>query len=142
MSAATTIAPALNPMPSAPARRVEPPAADPAPAIPAPAESPAIVAPQHMQALARANEVRLARAELKRQVGAGRITVADVVLTCPWEAESMPLIELLSAQRRWGRARSRKLIVQTGLTENKHIGTLTERQRRLLAAALEAKVQA
>ena len=143
MSAATTIAPALNPMPSAPSRRVEPPAADPAPAIPAvPPDSPAIVAPQHMQALARANEVRLARAELKRQVGAGRVSVAEVVLGRPWEADSMPLIELLSAQRRWGRARSRKLIVQTGLTENKHIGTLTERQRRLLAAALEAKVRA
>jgi hypothetical protein len=141
MSAATTIAPGLNPMPSAPARRIEPPASDPAPAIPAaPADSPSIAAPQHMRALARANEVRLARAELKRQVGAGRTTAAEVVATCPWEAQSMPLIELLSAQRRWGRARSRKLIVQTGLTENKHIGTLTERQRRLLSAALEARV--
>lgn len=141
---ATTIAPALNPMPSAPARRVEPPAADPAPAIPAaPAgDAAAIVEPQHMRALARANEVRLARAELKRQVGAGRTTAAEVVSTCPWEARSMPLIELLSAQRRWGRARSRKLIVQTGLTENKHIGTLTERQRRLLSAALDERVRA
>jgi hypothetical protein len=142
MSAATTIAPGLNPMPTAPPRRVNPPISDPAPAIPAaPAESPAIAAPQHMQALARANEVRLARAELKRQIAAGRVSVSEVVLACPWETESMPLIELLSAQRRWGRARSRKLIVQTGLSENKHIGTLTERQRRLLAAALEAKVR-
>lgn len=142
-AAATTIAPGLNPMPSAPSRRVEPPIADPAPAIPAaPADAPAVRAPQHMRALARANEVRLARAELKRQVAAGRISAAEVVATCPWESRSMPLIELLSAQRRWGRARSRKLIVQTGLTENKHIGTLTERQRRLLAAALDAKVQA
>ena len=141
-AAATTIAPGLNPMPTAPARRVQPPISDPAPAIPAePADAPSIAAPQHMQALARANEVRLARAELKRQVGAGRVTAAEVVATCPWEAQSMPLIELLSAQRRWGRARSRKLIVQTGLSENKHIGTLTERQRRLLAAALEARVR-
>jgi len=127
MSAATTIAPALNPMPSAPARPVEPPAAPP------------IVEPQHMQALARANEVRLARAELKRQVAAGNVSAIDVVLTAPWEAESMSLIELLSSQRRWGRARSRKLILQTGMSENKRIGTMTERQRRLLAAALEAK---
>lgn len=141
MSAATTIAPVLNPMPSAPPRRVDRPISDPAPAIPAEAESPQIVEPQHMQALARANKVRLARAELKRQVAAGRLSATDVVLGCPWEAESMPLIELLSSQRRWGRARSRKLIVQTGLTENKRLGTLTERQRRLLAAALEAKGQ-
>src|SRR5215208_6028108 len=46
-------------------------------------------APQHMQALAQANKVRLARAELKRQVGDGEISVADVVLDCPWESESM-----------------------------------------------------
>ena len=145
MSAATTIAPVLNPMPSAPPRRIDRPA-DPAPAVPpaveeavAPATTPAVVAPQHMQALARANEVRLARAELKRQVAAGRRAAISVVLDSPWEAESMTLIELLSSQRRWGRARSRKLIVQTGLTENKRLGTLTERQRGLLAGALEAK---
>ena len=37
-------------------------------------------APQHMQALAQANKVRLARAELKRQVADGELSVADVVL--------------------------------------------------------------
>ena len=40
-----------------------------------------------MQALARANEVRLARAELKRRVAEGEITAAEVILECPWEAE-------------------------------------------------------
>ena len=43
-------------------------------------------APQHMRALAQANRVRLARAELKRQVGEGETTVAEIVLECPWEA--------------------------------------------------------
>jgi hypothetical protein len=51
----------------------------------------------------------------------------------------MTIAELLSSQRRWGKARSRKLIVSTGLTETKRLGTLTERQRRILATALEAK---
>ena len=31
-----------------------------------------VVLPQHMRALARANEVRLARAQLKREIGAGK----------------------------------------------------------------------
>jgi hypothetical protein len=92
-----------------------------------------------MQALARANKVRLARAALKRDIGAGRRDVLTVVRECPWEAESMTLAELLCSQRRWGKARSRKLIVQAGLSETKRLGTLTERQRRILAAALEAK---
>ena len=51
-------------------------------------------APQHMQALARANRVRLARAELKRQVAEGELSVADVVLSCPWEAHSMAIADL------------------------------------------------
>jgi hypothetical protein len=125
MSAATTIAPALSPVRTAPVKRIEPVA----------------VEPQHMQALARANQVRLARAELKRQVAAGHRRAIEVVLDCPWEAESMTVSELLCSQRRWGRARSRKLInsADHSLTENKRLGTLTDRQRRVLAGALEAK---
>jgi len=95
---------------------------------------------QCMQALARANEVRLARAALKRDVGAGRREVTEVVLDSPWEADSMSLSELLCSQRRWGRARSRKLLSSIALNEAKRIGTLTDRQRRLLVAALEAKL--
>jgi hypothetical protein len=94
---------------------------------------------QCMQALARANEVRLARAALKRDVGAGRRGVTEVIVDCPWEAESMSLSELLCSQRRWGRARSRKLLASAGLKETKRLGTLTDRQRRLLVGALEAK---
>ena len=50
-----------------------------------------ITAPQHMQALARANEVRLTRAELKRRIAQGEMTVAEVVLDSPWEAASMSI---------------------------------------------------
>ncbi len=96
-------------------------------------------APQHMQALQRANKVRLARAELKRQVASQATTVADVVLECPWEAESMELSDLLMSQRRWGRARCRRVLISVGLPENKQIGTLTARQRQALAAVLSAK---
>ncbi len=93
-------------------------------------------APQHMQALARANRVRLARAELKRAIGRGEVDVAGVVEDCPWETESMTLAELLTSQRRWGRTRARKLLQTLALSENKRVGTLTPRQRALLASAL------
>jgi hypothetical protein len=93
-----------------------------------------------MEALARANEVRLARAALKRDITAGRRSVVDVVTGAPWEAESMSLSELLCSQRRWGRARSRKLLASAALGEGKKVGTMTERQRRILVAALEAKL--
>jgi hypothetical protein len=93
-----------------------------------------------MQALARANEVRLARAALKRNVAAGRRGVTEVILDSPWEAQSMSLSELLCSQRRWGRTRSRKLLASAGLSEAKRLGTLTARQQRILVGALEAKL--
>ena len=94
---------------------------------------------QCMEALARANKVRLARAALKRDISAGRRSITEVIMDSPWEVESMSLGELLCAQRRWGRARSRKLLSSSALSEGKQVGTLTERQRRILVAALEAK---
>jgi hypothetical protein len=131
MSAASTIAPA-RPL-SMPHRRIEPTIVEPQTSQPGRGTS------QCMQALARANEVRLARAALKRDICAGRRSVTDVVLDSPWEAESMSLSELLCSQRRWGRARSRKLLASAALSEGKRLGTLTERQRGILVAELEAK---
>ena len=93
-------------------------------------------APQHLRALEQANRVRLARADLKRRVLNQATTVADVVLDCPWEAESMELSDLLMSQRRWGRARCRRVLISLGLPENKQIGTLTDRQRNALASTL------
>jgi hypothetical protein len=91
---------------------------------------------QYMRALERANEVRLARAELKRRVAAGAVNVAEIVLECPWEAQSMAVSDLLTSQRRWGHTRCRKLLAQVPLTERKTLGSMTDRQRHTLAALL------
>jgi hypothetical protein len=95
--------------------------------------------PQHMQALAHANRVRLARASLKRSVLAGQLDVVQVIRTCPWEVETMTVGELLRSQRRWGRTRARKFLSSLALNENRELGRLTERQRNVLASELEAK---
>jgi len=107
----------------------------------APAQTAAatVQAPQHMQALARANRVRLARAELKRSIARGDVDPAEVVRDCPWETESMTLAELLTSQRRWGRTRARKFLIGLALNENKRLGTLTTRQRTLLASELASR---
>ena len=97
-------------------------------------------APQHLMALRRANEVRLARAELKRRICSQEVGAAQVVLECPWEADSMEISDILMSQRRWGRARCRRLLLSLGMPENKQLGTLTQRQRFQLAAVLSRKV--
>ena len=89
-----------------------------------------VPAPQHMRALQQANRVRLARAELKRQVTDGEISVADVVLECPWEAESMAIADLLMSQHRWGRTRCRRFLSSIPMSETKTVGSMTDRQRR------------
>jgi hypothetical protein len=99
-------------------------------------------APQHMRALARANEVRLARAELKRRIAQGDVTVAEIVLDSPWEAESMSIADLLMSQRRWGNTRCRKLLQTIPMTETKTVGSMTERQRRALVAQLAPNAMA
>jgi hypothetical protein len=91
---------------------------------------------QHMRALARANKVRLARAELKRKVAAEEVGVADVILECPWEADSMAVADLLMSQRRWGQTRCRRFLAQVPMSESKTIGSMTDRQRQTLAAML------
>ena len=96
-------------------------------------------APQHMRALEQANRVRLARAELKRQIADGGTTVADVVADCPWEAESMTIADLLMSQHRWGRTRCRRFLASVPMTETKTIGSMTDRQRATLTARLNGE---
>lgn len=96
---------------------------------------------QHLRALEHANKVRLARAELKRRIAAGDLSAADVIQDCPWEAESMSISDVLISQKRWGRARCRRLLMAIGIPENKRVGTLTDRQRMIVAAVLEGRMQ-
>jgi hypothetical protein len=94
--------------------------------------------PQHLQALQRANRVRLARAELKRRIADGEMTAGEVILTAPWEASSMAIGDVLMSQRRWGGTRCRKFLAMFRISETKTIGSLTDRQRHALAAQLDA----
>ena len=95
--------------------------------------------PQHIQALEHANRVRLARAALKRAVRAGEVEAHEVVRSCPWEAETMSVSELLRSQTRWGRTRTRKFLMPLAVSENRQLGLLTMRQREMLAGGLETK---
>ncbi len=94
---------------------------------------------QHLQALEYANRVRLARAQMKREVAAGQLSAGEVILDSPWQANSMSISDLLMSQKRWGRTRCRRLLVSLGVPENKQVGTLTVRQREALATMLAAK---
>jgi hypothetical protein len=93
--------------------------------------------PQRLRALERANEIRLARAELKRLIAEGEVSVAEVLLDVPAHARSWAVGDLLMSQHRWGTSRCRKFLWKHHINETTHVGALTERQRRLLACQLE-----
>ena len=93
---------------------------------------------QRLQALQRANEVRIARAALKREIGSGEVSAAEAILSGAPEIRTMPVIELLLSQRSWGHARCRGVLMAIPLPENKPIGSMTDRQQGLLVGMLRA----
>ena len=98
--------------------------------------------PQHMTALQRANEVRLGRAALKREVAGeqdvarGRARLAALLEDPPSALASLPIGEALLWPRRHGRRTVGRFLVVAGCREHKRVGELTERQRRAIAVAL------
>jgi DNA-binding transcriptional ArsR family regulator len=90
-----------------------------------------------MTALAKANRVRLVRAQVKRDLRARRLTLADA-LEHP-AVQSMTLAALLDAQERWGDARVMAFLARLSnrgcpISPSRRIGDLTPRQREIVLA--------
>ena len=94
---------------------------------------------QRLLALERANRVRLTRATLKRRLRAGEVAAADAILRSSRDTDTMTVAELLLSQRGWGPTRSAKMLRSVSLSEKKTLGSLTERQRVMLAAVLSSR---
>jgi len=96
--------------------------------------------PQYMDALDRANEIRLARAETKQQVFRGETSIKDALaLEC---CQGMKVIQLLMAQWWWGRERALNALTAWRISEDRSVSSLTERQRTLIAEACESEQEA
>lgn len=96
----------------------------------------AVASPRHAQwmtALERANEAREDACLVKREVAAGGLSLA-AAMDDP-RAGSIKIIELLVAQRRWGRTRARALLGREMISPERRVRELTERQRRVLGEA-------
>jgi hypothetical protein len=93
---------------------------------------------ERVRALERANQVRSARAIMKRRIASGELTAAEVILTHRWEIDGMSIGEILLSQARWGSKRCREFLDGVAMRENKLIGSMTERQRTAVAALLIA----
>jgi hypothetical protein len=96
---------------------------------------------QRMQALARANEIRTVRADLKRDLASGRVDVVDLLLDPPEWLQTMKLAHLLLAVPKWGRVKVNKTMARKGISASKTIGGLSVRQRREIVANFAGGVE-
>jgi len=94
--------------------------------------------PLRLAALQLANDARSGRAELKRQIAAGAVRVADVLVDPPRGANGISLAALLLSQRGWGRTKTRRFLSANDVSETRRLGELSQRQREMLAAELRA----
>jgi hypothetical protein len=92
--------------------------------------------PQWRIALDQANPVRKVRANVKRDIAEGRRTAVQVITDPPEHTHGMNVLDVLVAQRQWGRARALRLLVAAQVREGKTLESLTERQRRVLVDLL------
>lgn len=84
---------------------------------------------QRLDALGKANEVRARRAQLKRDVKAGRVRVADVLADPPAFVLAMKVWDLLLAVPKVGRVKAGGMLRRCAVSASKTIGGLSERQR-------------
>jgi hypothetical protein len=91
---------------------------------------------QRMTALEHANEIRMARAQLKRELKAGRVTIHALIATPPEYLETAKVFDLLMAVPKYGRVKVNKILTRCQIMPSKTIGGLTERQRGELGQAL------
>ncbi|MBA2241061.1 MAG: hypothetical protein H0W09_07460 [Solirubrobacterales bacterium] len=91
---------------------------------------------QRMRALARANEIRTARAKLKRDLKAGRVGVEQLLLDPPEYLLSAKTIDMLLAVPKYGRVKANKILNHCRISPSKTIGGLSQRQRAELVTLL------
>src|SRR4051794_28894847 len=110
------------------------------PATKTPAK-PTVAAPerslhQRMEALQRANEIRARRAQLKRDLKAGRQSIHALLLEPPEYVETAKVFDMLLAVPKYGRVKVNKILAHCRIAPSKTIGGLSERQRSELISLL------
>ncbi len=89
---------------------------------------------QRMEALKRANDIRVRRAQLKRDLKDGRASIEGVLLDPPEYVETAKVLDMLMAVPKFGRVKAARLLNQCRISQSKTVGGLSDRQRAELVA--------
>src|SRR5215218_10270806 len=91
---------------------------------------------QRMRALKRANEIRTKRAQLKRDLKAGKAKIETLLLDPPEYVLSAKAFDMILAVPKYGRVKANRILGQCRISPSKTIGGLSERQRAELVGQL------
>ena len=103
---------------------------------PKPSAAPERSLNQRMDALARANRIRTERAQLKRDLKAGRLSIHTLLANPPEYIETAKVFDMLLAVPKYGRVKVNKILALCRISPSKTIGGLSERQRSELVSLL------
>jgi hypothetical protein len=106
------------------------------PSVESPAAIPERTHEQRMRALRRANEIRSRRAQLKRDLKAGKARIEQLLLDPPDYVLSAKAFDMIIAVPKYGRVKANKILSQCRISPSKTIGGLSERQRGELVTQL------
>jgi hypothetical protein len=91
---------------------------------------------QRLAALARANEIRSQRAQLKRDLKAGRVSIQQLLDEPPAYLGTAKVSDMLLAVPKYGRVKVNKILHNCRISPSKTIGGLSDRQRAELVGLL------
>ena len=93
------------------------------------AQAPVRSLDQRMDALRRANEIRVRRAQLKKDLKDGSIQIEAILKRPPDYVETAKVFDMLMAVPKLGRVKAARLLNQCRISQSKTMGGLSERQR-------------
>jgi S13-like H2TH domain len=89
---------------------------------------------QRMEALKRANDIRVKRARLKKDLKDGHRQIEDILSDPPEFVSTAKVFDMLLAVPKFGRVKAARFLNQCRISQSKTVGGLSERQRAELIA--------
>jgi hypothetical protein len=87
-----------------------------------------------MEALQRANDIRVKRAQLKRDLKNGRADIEEILGKPPDYVATAKVFDILMAVPKFGRVKATRFLTQARISQSKTVGGLSDRQRAELIA--------
>jgi hypothetical protein len=84
---------------------------------------------QRMDALRRANDIRVRRARLKKDLKEGRVHIEQILDAPPEYVSTAKVFDILMAVPKFGRVKASRFLNTCRISQSKTVGGLSERQR-------------